>query len=250
MTEASISPWYVAAQAEIGVAETAGPEHTARVLEYFRLAGHPEIPDDETAWCAAFACAMLESSGVRSPKSLRARAFLDWGVAVTQARPGDIVVFRRGTNPAQGHVGFFVRWSDDNSKILVLGGNQSNAVRYQWYAATDLLGVRRPIEAAGAPSPQMSHEAPRAVKSSRKWSLSEAWSRVLGALGLGTAGTVTAEQSELLPDAIRLVKQFAVDHAGLLIVGGIVAGVLVSETIKQLVKEDVADGRYKPSGDQ
>lgn len=239
--------WFVLAQAEIGIAETEGPKHTARVVEYFKLAGHAGIKDDETAWCAAFACAMLEMAGVASPKTLRARAFLDWGVAVTQAKPGDLVVFKRGSSTWQGHVGFFVRWSEDNHKVLVLGGNQSNAVRYAWYDAADLLGVRRPIEAAGTPTPAV--VTPRAVKTSRKWSLSEAWSRLQIALGLGTGSTVVADQAGMLPDIVSLLKRFAMDHAGLLIVGGIVVGLLVSETIKQLVKEDVADGRYTPSGE-
>ena len=46
--------WLTLAWADLGVAETPGPDHTARVVGYYGDVGHPNVTDDETAWCAAF----------------------------------------------------------------------------------------------------------------------------------------------------------------------------------------------------
>ena len=59
-------PWLAAAWRELGQTEIAGKGDNARIVGYFRDAGHSTIVDDETAWCAAFAGAMLERSGYRS----------------------------------------------------------------------------------------------------------------------------------------------------------------------------------------
>ena len=136
-------PWALKAEDEIGVKEIVGKKHNPRVVDYFKRAGHPEVKDDETAWCAVFACAMLEDAGYRSPKSAWARDFLKWGEKIDIPVPGCIVVFRRGDG---GHVGFYVEHNEDRSKIKVLGGNQSNAVNYSYYNAHDLLGYRVPTE--------------------------------------------------------------------------------------------------------
>lgn len=138
-----IPPWLLLAQAELGVREIPGVEHNPRVLWYFKKAGWPSIQDDETAWCAAFVSAILELAGIPSAKTVRARDYLNWGVPILEPVPGCITVFRRGTG-TQGHVAFFVKWSADGTKVLVLGGNQSNQVCEQWYSAFDLLGFRMP----------------------------------------------------------------------------------------------------------
>ena len=62
--------WLTLARAEIGVREGAGAANSPVVLQYYRDARHPEIEHDDVAWCAAFACAMLERAGVRSPRAL------------------------------------------------------------------------------------------------------------------------------------------------------------------------------------
>ena len=117
--------------------------HNPKILAYFKDAGHPQIKDDETAWCAAFVGAMLKRSGSQGTGSLVARSYLNWGepVDLADAKPGDIVVFARGNSTWQGHVGFFVK--RQGAFIEVLGGNQSNQVNIQRYSTANLLGVRR-----------------------------------------------------------------------------------------------------------
>ena len=101
-----------------------------------------------TEWCAAFVNAILELDGIPSNNDhkypLTARAFLDWGSPINpqDIKRGDIVVFPRGTQGWQGHVGFYIgRHSSGN--WIILGGNQDNQVRYDLYSPRKALGIRR-----------------------------------------------------------------------------------------------------------
>ncbi len=145
---------YELAQKEVGTVEWAKGDNP-KVLAYFKDAGHPEVSTDETAWCAAFVGAMLARSGVKPTGKLNARSYLDWGVPVDRkdAKPGDIVIFERGTG-WQGHVGFFVR--DEGALIKTLGGNQSDAVNIKGQQASKLLGIRRAVATVAKPLPQQS----------------------------------------------------------------------------------------------
>jgi hypothetical protein len=67
-------------------------------------------------------------------KSAAATSFLNWGEPVwtkskgelpVQAKRGDVAVFRHRSNPAHGHVAFFIGMSEKyDRRIDVLGGNQ------------------------------------------------------------------------------------------------------------------------------
>ena len=100
-------------------------------------------------WCAAFANAILEESQIPSNKDhkypLTARAFLDWGTQVTEPKMGDVVVFPRGNQGWQGHVGFYVKEQvvDGVLYYYILGGNQNNSVTVKLYRADKALGIRR-----------------------------------------------------------------------------------------------------------
>ena len=100
-------------------------------------------------WCAAFANAILEESGIESNKdhkyALTARAFLQWGKTVNEPKMGDIVVFPRGNEGWQGHVGFFVKEQEIDGVLYyyILGGNQKNSVRVDLFRADRALGIRR-----------------------------------------------------------------------------------------------------------
>jgi uncharacterized protein (TIGR02594 family) len=140
---------YDKARSNIGLREKKGKaQHEAKILRFFKDVGHSWVKDDETAWCAAFAGAMLESVGLESTRKLDARSYLKWGQEVQKqdAKEGDIVVFWRGTpNGWQGHVAFFVRWTESGD-IVCLGGNQSDQVSEQVYSKERLLGFRRAAE--------------------------------------------------------------------------------------------------------
>ena len=108
-----------------------------------------------TEWCAAFVNAVLEidnipGSDTVSDNPLMARSFLDWGTRIKRndIQRGDVVVFPRGTQGWQGHVGFYVetQFVDGVEYWVILGGNQNNEVRYDLYEARRSLGIRRWID--------------------------------------------------------------------------------------------------------
>ena len=140
--------WMTLARRDLGVTEQPGAADDARILRYFRDAGHGEVRHDEVAWCAAFAGACLERAGIRSTRSLMARSYLAWGVALAEPRLGCIAVFSRGLNPRLGHVGFYA--GSSAAGILVLGGNQANSVRIATYPRSRLIGLRWPAGAGNA----------------------------------------------------------------------------------------------------
>jgi uncharacterized protein (TIGR02594 family) len=110
-----------------------------------------DVDPVRTEWCAAFVNAVLEESKIVSNNShkypLTARAFLDWGDSIIKEniQPGDIVVFPRGDQGWQGHVGFYLKTQTINKVeyYLILGGNQSSRVSIQAYRSNNALGIRR-----------------------------------------------------------------------------------------------------------
>ena len=86
-------------------------------------------------WCAAFVNSVLYEVGIEDTGSLMARSYLNWGVSTDTPSPGDIMVFSRGNQGWQGHVGFYVATVEykDTAYWVVLGGNQDNSVSYRLY---------------------------------------------------------------------------------------------------------------------
>jgi uncharacterized protein (TIGR02594 family) len=137
--------WLRLARGELGTREVAGNTDNPRVVAYYADAGHAEVKDDETAWCAAFVGAMLKRSGLTPSGSLMARSYLKWGMDAGAPRAGCVAVLWRGSpDAATGHVGFVVAWS--STHVVLLGGNQSNGVTEARYPRDQVLGWRWPVE--------------------------------------------------------------------------------------------------------
>jgi uncharacterized protein (TIGR02594 family) len=135
---------YAEAERMLGLTEKPGAEHNAEIIKFFAESGHSWVKDDETAWCAAMMGAVLKRSGLKGTGKLNARSYLDWGLEVepSSARKGDVVIFWRGEpNSWKGHVGFYS--GETSTHIIVLGGNQGNAISKAKYPKSRLLGVRR-----------------------------------------------------------------------------------------------------------
>ena len=133
-----------------GVKEVAGPQSNPRIVS-FHSRTTLKATDDDVSWCSAFVCWCMEEAGVKHTHSARARSWLEWGVAVSPVHPplGAVLIFARGPDPqpgpevldAQGHVGLFFGHAEPGS-LIVLGGNQSDAVTVAKFSVHKLLGVR------------------------------------------------------------------------------------------------------------
>lgn len=96
--------------------------------------------DDDIPWCGLFAAIVAHRAGkavVEAP--LWARNWVKFGVPVSEAGLGDVLVFSRG---GAGHVGFYV--AEDASAYHVLGGNQGNKVSITRVAKDRCIARRRP----------------------------------------------------------------------------------------------------------
>lgn len=135
---------YEIAKSYLGLQEWPGARHNPKVVGFFEQSGHGWVEDDETPWCAAFVGAVLAQAGMRGTGKLNAQSYKKWGeeVALEYAQEGDVVVFwRESPDSWKGHVGFYAGQTQDG--VLVLGGNQGNAVSESEYPQRRLLSVRR-----------------------------------------------------------------------------------------------------------
>jgi uncharacterized protein (TIGR02594 family) len=143
--------WLVEARKHVGLREVPGKTHAPVIQRWLRQFGAWWV-DDETPWCGTFVAACLEAAGVRRPRNwFRALAWLDFGTPILAPRVGCVVVFSR---EGGGHVGFLVG-QDEEGRLMVLGGNQGNAVSVAPFERFRVRGYRWPSSvpapAAGLP---------------------------------------------------------------------------------------------------
>lgn len=151
----NVTPFDIA-QRFVGIRETAGTASNPLVLAMLRL-DQSWPTEDAVPWCSAFLNFVCWLLRVPRSKSLAARSWLTVGrsVPLAEAKPGfDVVVLQRGAGKqpgptviqAPGHVGFYAGLSEDGKSVLLLGGNQGDAVSVAQFPVGRVLGVRR-IEA-------------------------------------------------------------------------------------------------------
>ena len=143
----TITPFDIA-QRFIGVKEVAGAVSNPLILAMLQL--HDDWPkDDAVPWCSAFVNWIAWLLGLPPSNSLAARSWLAVGRSVTLEDAkidSDIVVLEReGAGETGGHVGFFagLEARDSGEVVLVLGGNQHDAVNVSAFPRSRVLGVRR-----------------------------------------------------------------------------------------------------------
>jgi uncharacterized protein (TIGR02594 family) len=73
---------------------------------------------------------------------MRAKDWLNWGQSLNKPCVGCVVIFER---EGGGHVGFVVG-QDANKNLMVLGGNQGDAVKVSPFNLTRVIGYRWPKE--------------------------------------------------------------------------------------------------------
>ena len=146
------APWMGIAEAELGVHENSLPgQHNQRILEYHATTTL-HATKDETPWCSSFVNWVMKHAGKTGTNSAAAASWLSWGTHLAGPSAGAIVVIKKkgassdaGTGSTSGfHVGFYV--SGSSSSVRVLGGNQSDSVKYSNFslASWEVRGYRWP----------------------------------------------------------------------------------------------------------
>ena len=135
--------WLTLARGELGTVEVPGPKANAKILGYFRDAGHGEVKDDAVPWCAAFVGAMLKRAGIPPTGAINARSYEQWGDRLDIPHLGCIGVKKRAGGLAwQGHVGFVV--AANPTTVWMLGGNQADAVSIAPFSRWQFTAFRWP----------------------------------------------------------------------------------------------------------
>lgn len=131
--------WLVEARRDVGQRETLGPNDSPwirRMLDRLGarwLLGQP--------WCGGAVAAWMQASAVDIPKHwYRARAWATWGQPLDRPVHGCVVVFER---QGGGHVGLVVG-ENAAGQLLVLGGNQGDAVNVRAFPRARVLAYRWP----------------------------------------------------------------------------------------------------------
>lgn len=129
-----------------GLKETPGEASNPKIIAWDEEIGYKGIySKDSTPWCGLFVAVCLHRAGRPLLDSadkynvLRALQWANWGVPVSPAMFGDLLVFQR---EGGGHVGFYV--GEDEVCYHVLGGNQSDMVNVTRIAKARLVASVRP----------------------------------------------------------------------------------------------------------
>jgi uncharacterized protein (TIGR02594 family) len=133
--------WLEIALREIGVEEVPGAGNNPRVIEYHKTTTL-KATQDSVAWCSSFVNWCMKQAEIQGSGSAAARSWLSWGKKLDTPRNGCIAVLKRGSNPANGHVAFYV--GDGTSTIRLLGGNQGDQVKVSTFPKSMVLSYRWP----------------------------------------------------------------------------------------------------------
>lgn len=147
------------AASQLGEKEVEGSDdHNDTIIKYAHEAGFDWVNDDETPWCSIFLNWLTKKCGLKGSNQANARSWLLTGRQVTNPEPGDVVVFWRDKPDSwKGHVGIFMGFSKDGTRVYCLGGNQGNQVSISAYHADTVLGYRRlsPVVTISLPAPPL-----------------------------------------------------------------------------------------------
>lgn len=131
--------WMLTARVELGQREVPGAGDNPRIVEYHGATAAGAAPD-EVAWCSSFCNFVLAQNQIPGTRSKSALSWKEWGVGVG-CIAGAVCVLSYGGG--KGHVGFVVGRTKDG-KVVLLAGNQGNAVSIKAFPTTNIVGYRWP----------------------------------------------------------------------------------------------------------
>lgn len=144
-------PWVQIARDMLGTKEIPGPKHNQKIVDMWksgfeatnqshRLSEAPWKSED-TPWCGGFMAHVFQKAGLSKHIPKYFPLARSWGTVGTKLQSpayGCVVVFTRGN---MGHVGLVVG-KDAKNNLMVLGGNQSNAVTIAAFSRSRVLAYR------------------------------------------------------------------------------------------------------------
>lgn len=124
-----------------------------RLRQYLREVSH--VDPATTAWCAAFANAMLAKQGIKGSGSNVATSFMNWGkdIGPDDIQANDVLVLPRGHAAGEtgGHVGF-ATGRREGGRVEMISGNLRHQVATSWENIDDVVARR------SASTPQVANE--------------------------------------------------------------------------------------------
>ncbi len=143
------------AASQLGIKEVPGTGSNPVIVNYAKETGISGISNDDISWCSTFVNWVCMKAGCAMSGKPDARSWLNVGIPVSNPQPGDVVVFWRDSMQSwKGHVGFFLGFNENHSKVFSLGGNQGDAVSIKTYDAAKVLGFRRVLSNVSFDIPQ------------------------------------------------------------------------------------------------
>lgn len=104
-----------------------GYKANPQILEFLAATSYPLFESDEVPWCSAFMIWCYKQANIEVSANAAARSWLAVGERTDNPKLGDIVVIGYPReNPANFHVGFFIR--ETTNLVYVLAGNQNDTV--------------------------------------------------------------------------------------------------------------------------
>jgi len=259
--------WLQKAVEHLGTAEIDGRADNPVIMQFYKDCGHQAIEHEETAWCAAFVGSCLKRCGKPLPLpvdwNLMARSYLKYGVPLSKPRPGCIAIWPRG-KPPSGHVGFVVSVDEVKGTVRTIEGNVSNRVKYGNHKISDALGYRWPPEGNGKTAivtnttVTTNAHVPATAKTtvaevvavSRKAKTLSRFKAALHSIWLSLGIGSFLEWLGFARSTMDQVGQFVQQHAIVLIITGAILTVITIKYVLALMREDVTQGRYTPSGEK
>ena len=130
-------PWMDVAIGELGVQEIRGKKHNERIIEYHSTT-NLNFDKDEIPWCSSFVNWCLYQVGIVGTNNALAYSWLHYGMELNKPAYGAIAIMN------YSHVGFVAGINDDH-RIILLGGNQGDAVTLSPNSSKLVKSYRYPI---------------------------------------------------------------------------------------------------------
>ena len=140
--------WVQEAAKDIGQLEIKGDKNNPVIVDAIDWADGKNddknlqgIRNDDIPWCSSWLCGKFEQAGIQSPRTAWAQGWAPWGQKLTGPAVGCVVVFR--WSASAGHVGI-VMGKNAAGNLMVLGGNQADAVNVKAFGTGQVLAYRWP----------------------------------------------------------------------------------------------------------